>query len=159
MLFKLILLILTHTVYCIQTKKSHKYSKFAGNRWILQNQVHGYALKYIFTISRLLLKTHTTKLTAHIPNISTKFHCLDKPEWSVSAGICGHPPSLFRKKKREQIGNSQFLFPDCLTKKELKCAGSFQYFPGNERTLSTDSARSFACNAPQSKRHETQTRN
>jgi len=89
-----------------------------------------------------------------------------------SPGICGHPRPFLRRKEREKGGKRKRDRENKLEtvnfyslivwqkkekkrkkrkerrKKKLEYAGSFRYFPGNERTLSTDFARSSACNAP-----------
>ena len=122
-------------------------SKIKYRQWLF-TEVHFYYIAFVAmcVVKKLYDKSNRISAISR-PNFIIWINQSDRFLW-IFVPTNTYPPSLFRKRKREQIGNGQFLFPDCLTKKGLK--RSFQYF--SERTLSTDSARSSICNTLQLKR-------
>lgn len=78
-------------------------------------------------------KTHTER--NHISPISRPNPIVWTNQSDRLPRICGRRLPLFREREREQIGNGQFLFPDCLIKKKRKktedwrIRSSFSIFP------------------------------
>lgn len=121
-----------------------------------RNQMHTVctAVHFQCIANAALGKIHTTKLTAYILDISTKSRYLDKPERSVAGHLWVLHCHSSARRRENRLEKRSIFISWLFDKKKNQSAGSFQYFTENERTSSTDSARSAVCNAPQSKSRE-----
>lgn len=97
------------------------------------------------------LKTHTVQRNRISPISRSKSHCLGEPERSAVAHLCTSIVTFEEgKESKLETVNFYFLIVRRTTRKKIDAhTRPFQYYCGNERTLSTDFARYCVCNAKQ----------